>query len=304
MTTSKDSASCAPLVIFHSMNGTMHCDDGWAAACVAKMGISEGEPEFFPGIYGQEPPIGRVRDRTVYLLDFSYKRQKLLDLVWEGQPKRLVVLDHHKTAEADLHGLEKQIEDDAAWITGGHRPELHVTFDMGHSGAILAWRYFFGNFSEPPELLKRVEDGDLWRWAYPDSKLIQAALRSYPQDFETWLGLFDRPVEELAAEGVAVRRFIERKVEEVLPNARNDLLPSDGHCPVVPMVNCPAFLASEVAGALAERSDDGWACAYYDTATHRVYSLRSRGNGPDVSEIAKARGGGGHRGAAGFQHPL
>ena len=49
---------------------------------------------------------------------------------------------------------------------------------MNRSGAILAWRYFFGNFAEPPELLKRIEDGDLWRWAYPDSKLVQAALRA------------------------------------------------------------------------------------------------------------------------------
>jgi hypothetical protein len=304
MTASENSASCAPLVIFHSMNGTMHCDDGWAAACVAKMGISQGEPEFFPGIYGQEPPFEKIAGRVVYLLDFSYKRPEMLRIGRDAG--YLVVLDHHKTAQAELAGLEDELMKDG-WPEDGFGQYLnapYVHFDMGRSGAILAWRYFFGNFSEPPELLKRVEDGDLWRWAYPDSKLVQAALRSYPQDFETWLGLFDRPIEELAAEGIAVRRFIERKVAEVLPNAREETLAGDQTQPHVLTVNCQAFLASEVAGALAERSDAGWACSYYDGRTHRHFSLRSRNGGPDVSEIAKRFGGGGHHGAAGFQTPL
>jgi hypothetical protein len=153
----------------------------------------------------------------------------------------------------------------------------------------------------PPSLLLRIEDGDLWRFGYDDTKLVQAALRSYPQVFDTWEGLFSRPVGELATEGVAIRRFIELKVAELLPNAARAKLPDGRECPAI--VNCPAFLASEVAGALAETSYGGWAAAYYDTPTHRVFSLRSRGTGPDVSEIAKALGGGGHRGAAGFQVP-
>jgi hypothetical protein len=157
----------------------------------------------------------------------------------------------------------------------------------------------------PLLLVKRIEDGDLWRFAFPDTKFVQAALRSYPQTFDVWSDLFERPIEELAAEGVAIRRFIEAKVRELLPNARVEPLAGDQGQPRVRMINCPPFLASEVAGELAERADVGWACAYYDTATHRVYSLRSRGeDAPDVSEIAKARGGGGHRNAAGFQVPL
>jgi nanoRNase/pAp phosphatase (c-di-AMP/oligoRNAs hydrolase) len=41
---------------------------------------------------------------------------------------------------------------------------------------------------------------------------------------------------------------------------------------------------------------------YYDTATHREFSLRSLGDF-DVSEIAKEFGGGGHKNAAGFKVP-
>lgn len=294
----------SPLVIFHSMNGTMHCDDGFASACVAKLGLAhcKPEPEFFPGIYGQEPPLDKVEGRHVYLLDFSYKRPVMLEI--GRRAACLTVLDHHKTAEAELAGLADELMADG-WPMDGQGQYLncpYVRFDMEHSGAILAWQFFFSSgFGPPPDLLLRVEDGDLWRFAYPDTKLVQAALRSYPQTFEVWAELMKRPIAELAEEGKAVRRFIERKVEELLPNARDCALP--GHPTTnLPLVNCPAFLASEVAGVLAERSEEGWACAYYDTTTHRVFSLRSRGeDAPDVSEIAKACGGGGHRNAAGFQ---
>lgn len=279
-----------PLVIFHSMNGTMHCDDGFAAACVAKLGISTGEPEFFPGIYGQDPPLDRMQGRTVYLLDFSYKRPAMLDIVWKGKPERLVVLDHHKTAEAELAGFADEAKVGAS---------CYVEFDMSHSGAILAWRYFFGNTYTAPELLQRIEDGDLWRFAYGNTKTVQAALRSYPQTFEVWLDLLERPIDELAAEGVAIRRFIDAKVREILPNARR--MSVAGH--EVWGVACPKFLASEIAAELAERDGGPFGVAYEDGATHRVYSLRSRGEF-DVSTIAAKMGGGGHKNAAGYQCQL
>lgn len=42
---------------------------------------------------------------------------------------------------------------------------------------------------------------------------------------------------------------------------------------------------------------------WWDTPTHRVFSLRSTPDGLDVAAIAKGYGGGGHRHAAGFQMP-
>jgi nanoRNase/pAp phosphatase (c-di-AMP/oligoRNAs hydrolase) len=67
----------------------------------------------------------------------------------------------------------------------------------------------------------------------------------------------------------------------------------------VPVVNLPYMMASEAANRLAE--GEPFAAAYFDRADARVFSLRSRG---DVSAIAKAYGGGGHRNAAGFQGPI
>jgi nanoRNase/pAp phosphatase (c-di-AMP/oligoRNAs hydrolase) len=65
----------------------------------------------------------------------------------------------------------------------------------------------------------------------------------------------------------------------------------------------PYMMASEAAGALAEKAP--FAATYYDGVDARHFSLRSRGDGgADVSAIAQAYGGGGHKNAAGFQMPI
>jgi nanoRNase/pAp phosphatase (c-di-AMP/oligoRNAs hydrolase) len=57
--------------------------------------------------------------------------------------------------------------------------------------------------------------------------------------------------------------------------------------------------ASEAGNIMSESFP--FAGTYYDTALHRVFSLRSRESGIDVSEIAVRFGGGGHKHAAGFK---
>ena len=66
----------------------------------------------------------------------------------------LIVLDHHKTAMEELQPL---LDDPESGITG--------VFDMGRSGAALAWQYL-ANKKPLPELLQYVEDRDLWRFAF------------------------------------------------------------------------------------------------------------------------------------------
>jgi len=52
-----------------------------------------------------------------------------------------------------------------------------------------------------------------------------------------------------------------------------------------------------------DRSLIPFAACYWDTPEGRVFSLRSREDGADVSEIAKKYGGGGHAHASGFRVP-
>jgi oligoribonuclease NrnB/cAMP/cGMP phosphodiesterase (DHH superfamily) len=69
----------------------------------------------------------------------------------------------------------------------------------------------------------------------------------------------------------------------------------------VPTVNAPWVFSSDVGNILASGSKSKVGATYYDREDgRRVFSLRSVSDGPDVSEIAKIYGGGGHRNAAGF----
>ena len=71
----------------------------------------------------------------------------------------------------------------------------------------------------------------------------------------------------------------------------------------VPVVNVPYHYASDCADAMLKAEPGAPFCAsWFRRADGRIqYSLRSRDDRMDVSEIAKKFGGGGHRNAAGFE---
>lgn len=92
--------SSKPLVLYHSS-----CQDGFCAAWVAWRAL-EGNAEFIPVQYGQEPPP-HIDDRRVYVLDFSYKRPVLAQMC--RQASHVTVLDHHRTAEQDLNPVIEEL---------------------------------------------------------------------------------------------------------------------------------------------------------------------------------------------------
>ncbi len=102
----------------------------------------------------------------------------------------------------------------------------------------------------------------------------------------------------LHREGIAIERYRSQLVKSHVGHAREvDLA---GHR--VPVVACTTGeIISDVAGKLAEGRP--YAACYFDDGDYRVFSLRSRADGVDVSQIATSFGGGGHKHAAGFRIP-
>lgn len=279
-----------PLVIYHAS-----CFDGFCAAWVMRKIMPDAE--FFAAQYGTPPPD--VTGRRVVIVDFSYKRPVMLALIHAARGN-VTVLDHHKTAEADLKGIETECYRD----TLDCLPT--VVFDMTKSGGRLAWESVCGGGLSSyanlpvPWLVEYTEDRDLWRHALPDSKAVNAALRSYPLDFETWDKLAEveggrKAWESFVSQGEAILRAERQVIDSHVRHARE--VDFDGH--KVLCVNATT-LFSEIAGELAAGRPFG-VCWFQRADGKFVYSLRSRDGGVDVSEIAEARGGGGHRGAAGFE---
>ena len=209
---------------------------------------------------------------TVVIVDFAYPRDTMLDMA--QRMAAVQVLDHHKTAQEDLAGL----------------PFVHL--DMNKSGAVLSWEYWHPN--EPlPELLRYVEDRDLWRFALPNTHEVAAALEIYPRDFDLWDRL---SIATLAAEGGPIVRALRQNVSRMAERARfQDIA---GYS--VPVVNASLF-TSDVLDELTRRFPTApFAASYFDRGDgRRQWSLASRGSF-DVSHIAKQFSGGGHKNRSGF----
>lgn len=252
-----------------------NCADGFSGAWVVRKAL--GEIDFHAGVYQNPPPD--VTGKDVVLVDFSYKRPVMEEIV--SKAKYVLVLDHHKTAQADLDGL----------------PGADVVFDMERAGSKIAWDYFFPG-STPPPLLLHIEDRDLWRFKLPGTREIQANVFSYAYEFPIWDRLMASDPQELAAEGKAIERKHFKDVGELLTVVTRRMV-IGGHN--VPIANLPYTLVSDAAHQLA--TGEAFAGCYWDTPKGRVFGLRSTDDGIDVSEIAKQYGGGGHAHAAGFTIP-
>lgn len=251
-----------------------NCADGFGAAWAVRKAL--GDIDFYHGKYNEPPPD--VDGKDVVMVDFSYKRQVLLEMA--AKANSILVLDHHKTAEQELIDLPKNIT---------------AKFDMNHSGAIMAWEHFFPGHA-PPILLLHIEDRDLWRFALQNTREIQAAVFSFPYDFQVWDALMEKSMGELAGEGKSIERKHFKDIMELLGVTTRDMV-IGGHR--VPVANLPYTMSSDAGHHLANGKP--FAACYMDTPEGRVFSLRSSEDGIDVAEVAKQYGGGGHRNAAGFR---
>jgi uncharacterized protein len=260
------------LCIYHG-----NCADGFASAWVVRR--AHPEARFHAGIYQDPPP--KVDDEDVLMVDFSYKRPVMEEII--AKAASVKVIDHHKSAIEDLEGLKG----------------AELVFDIEHSGAMLTWKHFFPE-ENPPFLLAIIEDRDLWRFKYPMTRDVQAAVFSYPYNFEVWDELMIKDPRALAVDGIAIERKHFKDVFELCAACQRSMEIGGIE---VPVVNLPYTMTSD-AGHHLDR-DAPFAACYWDTPGGRVFSLRSRvPDGLDVAAIAQKYGGGGHKHAAGFRVPF
>ena len=252
------------------------CPDGFGSAWAAWQVFGDSA-RYMPVRYGEPPPAELGPNDDVFIVDFSFKRDVLLSL--KDKVKTLVVLDHHKTAESDLEGMD--------WCV----------FDQSHSGAVITWNYFHSGI-KPPTILLHIEDRDLWKWQLRDSKEISAALYAYDFDFKLW-SEFSSDLGRLVKEGITILRLQRKLVAQAASSA---VLGSVGGYEV-PMV-CASQNVSEIGEYLCDNHPGRpFAAVYRDHGNQRRWSLRSR-YGFDVSKVAETFGGGGHAAAAGFEQQI
>jgi oligoribonuclease NrnB/cAMP/cGMP phosphodiesterase (DHH superfamily) len=304
-----------PICIYHG-----NCADGFGAAWVVRRFFNNGDIDFHAGVYQDQPPD--VTNRPVILVDFSYKREVMIELARKAYG--VLLIDHHKSAAEDLKADDNYIVDFGAFqgridwmrflqnceqdvMENAPYARVYSVFDMNKSGAGMAWDFFFPE-EKRPALIDHIEDRDLWRFERPGTREIQAAVFSYPYEFDIWDALIRWPVADLWNEGRAIERKHHKDVAELVKAFRREMC-IGGHW--VPVANLPYTLTSDAGHLMCEPYQSPnlagewvtppFAACYWDTPDGRVFSLRSRDDGMDVSEIAKQYGGGGHKNASGFR---
>jgi oligoribonuclease NrnB/cAMP/cGMP phosphodiesterase (DHH superfamily) len=262
--------SAVNLVIYHA-----NCTDGFGAAYSAWKLLGD-RADYHAAKHGEPPPD--VTAKNVVILDFSYDNATTKRLMQAA--KSIIVIDHHKSAMVELHDVSC------------------TRFDMNHSGAMLAWKFFHPG-KEAPRLIKFIEDRDLWKWEIPYSKEFSAAFDMVKFDFEEFdKYLDDSEVDNAQERGAYILAYSKTVISKIAKNAS----PRKISGKEVLVVNSPHWM-SEIGAALSPKCDFAviW---YYDHETRQVkVSLRAHHEDSDVSEVAKKFGGGGHRKAAGFNLP-
>ena len=275
-------------VIYHYV-----CADG-TASCYAAWKIFGSDAEYIGLQYGD--PVPEVfLDDEVYILDFSFERKDMIRLM--HTTKKVVVLDHHKTAEQNLKGLFDE--------------GLEGVFDMKKSGAVLAWEYFHSK-KPLPRLFRYIQDRDLWIKALPYSDEVNAALFAtkgvFDKDISVSMPIFESFLHKMESNPQPIKEMGEMLLAQKEANVKSIIKTAVSLPCGVKAVNCPTFFASDAGSDLS--GEVPFACCFSFREEVMILNLRSDENGYDVSVVASQLGeqfgtrGGGHRGAAGVGIPL
>jgi oligoribonuclease NrnB/cAMP/cGMP phosphodiesterase (DHH superfamily) len=257
------------------------CNDGFGAAWAAHEALGDEGVEYIEYIHGSTVAECEEGDE-VFFLDVCPSPSVLAVLA--GKCKQVTVIDHHYHVQP--------------WVPQILALDVELVYDIEYSGCVLAWGYFNSD-KDVPQLLKHVQDRDLWKWEIEGTQEVILGLGLRPKDFEAWSEVCDE-LFDLRADGSVVKRHVEMQVEEYCKSAA--LRVFDGH--MVPVCNVTRYVSEVGARLLEMYTDAPFSITYADDGQGvRHYSLRSRGDF-DVSKVAVKYGGGGHKGAAGFERLL
>lgn len=264
--------------------------DGHCSGAIVKYAFPECE---MIGInYGQEFPWDTIEeDEVVFMVDFSLQpfedMEKLNDTCVE-----LHWFDHHKTAIDEAHKR--------GFFASGVQ-----SLEVGKAACELVWGWL--NETEIPPTVRLLGRYDVWDHSNPDTLPFQYGMRfiedTSPDDQNLWVPLFkgsNKYFHEILSRGRVLLKY------ETTQNAKF----------------CKAYaFKTELNGMKAICANRGFTNSklfdsVYDPEEHHLMiafcrlklpaqkwtvSLYSTRDDVDCSAIAKSFGGGGHKGAAGFQ---
>jgi oligoribonuclease NrnB/cAMP/cGMP phosphodiesterase (DHH superfamily) len=258
--------------------------DGCCAAAIVRRAL--GEALILHALeIGDAFPWESIEEQAqVVLVDYSLPLEDMRRLK-EGH--HLVWIDHHKTA---LSRLGEAMAD-----VPGER-------SLDAAACVLTWRTFFSG-DPVPRAVTLIGDRDIWEMVYPETRAFSEGLfqeRIEPSNDRLWGPLLDgdeERVKQLTERGRVLYDARLRSIKDVVSHYGFETS-FEGHRTMV--VN---HRGNGDMGEYIRKAGYELAYCYVEVVRNgllqTVVTLYS--DQIDVSEIARKFGGGGHRGAAGFQ---
>lgn len=264
------------IVIYHG-----DCNDGFAAALAAWKFFGDNA-QYIAGEYGTDKkfPFDKINvdNKDVIILDFSYDRESMENLVSKASMVRL--LDHHKTAKDELGDM------------------ACCTFNLEESGAVMAWKFFHPK-KALPYFYELIQDRDLWTKKYADAPALMYATNNMPKTFELWNKLLvdnSAELQEALKVGRVLENYQEAQVKAIAEKTAQKITVGgiEGW-----LVNCNSPFVSDVGSYLSQKSGT-FTILWQENANGLIScSLRSANNFSSVELNKVLFGGGGHPQASG-----
>lgn len=270
------------IAIYHK-----NCIDGTVAAAVVLRKFPQAQ--LFPLSHDYKPSdleeILSVIDKEteVYTVDCGIGVSEILNRGF-----KVTTLDHHIGAKETLDLLAKENSD------------FTFIFDNNKSGASLTWQYFFPT-EELPEMIKLVEDSDLWKGRYgEDTKKVNSYLWLFTNNPAQVLQILSGDLEEIKSKGAIISAYAGKEIAEQVEISPINLKIGED---MLPAYNITTH-ESACGNILSSRN--GCAAVMFTIKGNDVkLSFRSvDGQRPSALDLAKQFDGGGHVLAAGARVSL
>ena len=260
--------------ILHITHG--NCTDGAASSLAVDefyFNLENIENNSFKRIHGVYDRFSNNKPNTkgkhVIITDFSYSRE-VMEAIAEDAAS-VMLIDHHVSAQKDIGDLE------------------YCYFDIEHSGGYLTWLIFMGE--DVPELIRYIEDRDIWKWKLPYSKEINTGIALLGKDSDVLKVYLHEDMESHHQKGIVVLEYMESLITSKTRKNKVKLVNWGEY--KVPLIN-NSTLISEVGNALAMKHP--FSIQYFITKDEIVFSFRSTDAGVDLMTLNFCKG---HRNAAG-----
>lgn len=260
------------------------CNDGFGAALCGWLYATETgrDIKFVAGYFNSKIPD--FKDDNVVIFDFSYKFEIFMNMITNAH--KIAIIDHHKTALKDLETV----------------PNKNKLIRIDHSGAYLAWQYFFPN-RPVPKLIQYIEDIDLWNFQLPNAKYFNAWFKTVEQIFPEYAKCLDDDylLKMILEKGIPMYELNMCYINSTVTRAAIKFITFDNERYYMVAYANTSILKSEIGNELIEKYKDiDFSVPYsiLDSEDATLFSLRSSNSRTDVSEIAEMFGSGGHHNAS------